>query len=81
MGNISKVITEQEVLHRQSYMPIHTYIAHIIPYLEQRQQAARRFYDIKGKSPETDEQLSRLIEWNNNEIMQLLDIPPVNNQS
>ncbi len=74
-GQVSSVIALQEVLHRQAYTPIHTYLARLIPYLEQRQEAAKRFYNYKGKNEGHDEQLNKLLEWNNVEIMRILDSP------
>jgi hypothetical protein len=78
VGQVSNINALQEVLHRQAYMPIHKYLAHLIPYLEHRQEVAKRFYKNKGKNQEYDEQANKIIEWNNVEVMKILDItiPP-----
>jgi hypothetical protein len=70
MGDINPL---QQTIHRQSFQPLHKYIAYLIPYLEQRQDAAKRLYTTQNLDHQ--ESLTKMIEHCNTEIMKILDIP------
>lgn len=73
VGQAVNIVQMEENIYRSGWTPIHRYIQQIIPYLEQRQEAAKRLYEYKGKSAEADEQYKQLIIWCNSKISDILN--------
>ncbi len=63
----------QQDFHTMSYLPIHRYLQQIIPYLEQRQEIAKRRINYTNNET-VNEQLTEMIERINNEILSILNI-------
>ncbi len=63
----------QQDIHVMAYQQIHNYIQHLIPLLEQRQFVAKRIMNNKNTDG-VNEELTAMIEWCNNEILQILTI-------
>jgi hypothetical protein len=71
MGAAINQLEMHERLHSMVYSPIHTYFGRLIPYLEKRQEVAKRLYSCK----EPPEEYEQLIKYINDQIKLILDIP------
>lgn len=61
-------------LHAMAYLPLHKYVQQILPFLEQRQEAAKRYIQIRGKNEEHDKNFEELIRHINNSISEILNL-------
>ena len=72
MSAINQLKIQQD-FHAMAHTPIHKYIQCLIPYLEQRQEVAKRRMNYSNTDT-VNEQLDEMIEWCNKEIMTILNI-------
>lgn len=61
-------------IHGCAYTPIHTFIAQIIPHLELRQKAARKYLSKPQWDDESEKAFTGLISRCNEKIDQILNI-------
>ena len=71
-GAINQLKIQQD-FHAMAYQPIHRYLQQIIPYLEQRQEVAKRKMNYTNTEP-VNEQLTEMIEHLNKNILITLNI-------
>ncbi len=77
MGQVSPQVKNEFKLHCISHLPIHKSIAQIIPWLEQRQETAKRLYQFRDKLTQVEkenyESLIQHCERNITKILNFMD--------
>ncbi len=73
VGQAINLVKQQENIEKSAFTPIHLYIARLIPYLEQRQEIAKRYRTHGSRNDEAEEQYLNLLKWNEKEISTILN--------
>lgn len=80
MGEAINIIEREQTIHDCAYKPIHTYLAQIIPYLEYRQEVAKKLTTAYSQSDDVRNNYYEAIDNCNKHILKLLSITELNKE-